>query len=150
VNARIPAGVNDGQRIRLKGRGAPGRNNGQPGDLFIECHVTPHPRFAREGLNLLVRVPVSYTEAVLGADISVPTLEGGDVALRLKPGTQAGSRHRVKDKGIDTGKSKGDLIVTIDVHVPTSLSDDERAAVEALHTVLNSPRSKSSDAKRGA
>jgi molecular chaperone DnaJ len=148
VNARIPAGVNDGQRIRLKGRGAPGRNNGQPGDLFIECHVTPHPRFSREGLNLLVRVPVSYTEAVLGADISVPTLEGGDVALRLKPGTQSGSRHRVKDKGIDNVKKKGDLIVTIDVHVPTSLNEEERASIEALHEVLQSPRISSE--KRGA
>ncbi len=148
VNARIPAGVNDGQRIRLKGRGAPGRNNGQPGDLFIECHVLPHSTFAREGLNLLVRVPVTYSEAVLGANISVPTLEGGDVALKLKAGTQSGSRHRVKDKGIDNGKTKGDLIVTIDVHVPTSLSDDERTAIEALHNVLQSPRQASE--RRGA
>jgi molecular chaperone DnaJ len=140
--------VNDGQRIRLKGRGAPGRNNGQPGDLFIECHVLPHSVFAREGLNLLVRVSVTYTEAVLGANISVPTLEGGDVALKLKPGTQSGSRHRVKDKGIDNGKNKGDLIVTIDVHVPTSLSDEELDAIEALHTVLQSPRQASE--RRGA
>ncbi len=148
VNARIPAGVSDGQRIRLKGRGAPGRNNGQPGDLFIECHVLPHAVFAREGLNLLVRVPVSFTEAVLGSTITVPTLEGTDVALRLKPGTQSGSRHRVKDKGIDNGKKRGDLIVTIDVHVPTSLTEEEREAVEALHNVLQSPRN--SQEKRGA
>lgn len=140
VNVRIPAGVNDGQRIRLKGRGAPGRSNGQPGDLLVECHVQPHEVFTREGLNLLVRVPVSFTEAVLGATISVPTLEGSDVSLRLKAGTQSGSRHRVKDKGINTDKKKGDLIVTVDVHVPTSLNDAETKAVTALHDVLRSPR----------
>lgn len=147
VNVRIPAGVNDGQRIRLKGRGAPGRNSGPAGDLFVECHVTPHPLFAREGLNLLVRVPVTFPEAVLGSTISVPTLDGGDVSLRLKAGTQSGSRHRVKGKGIATAKQTGDLIVTVDVHVPTSLSDKEREAVESLNTVLSSPRNTTADTK---
>jgi len=142
VNVRIPAGVNDGQRIRLKGRGAPGRNGGPAGDLFVECHVTPHAVFQREGLNLLVRVPISFTEATLGSTISVPTLEHSDVTLRLKPGTQSGSRHRVKGKGIVTPKSTGDLIVTVDVAVPTSLTDSERTALEALHEVLASPRTK--------
>ena len=147
VNVRIPAGVNDGQRIRLKGRGAPGRNSGPAGDLFVECQVTPHPVFSREGLNLLVRVPVTFPEAVLGATISVPTLDGADVALRLKPGTQSGSRHRVKGKGISSSKQTGDLIVTVDVHVPTSLTKDEEKAIEALHDVLESPRKKKSEAK---
>ncbi len=142
MNVRIPAGVSDGQRIRLKGRGSPGRNGGPAGDLFVECRVTPHPIFTREGLNLLVRVPVSFTEAVLGATISVPTLTHNDVMLKLKPGTQSGSRHRVKSKGIETPKDTGDLIVTVDVAVPTSLSDSERTAVEALHSVLSSPREK--------
>jgi molecular chaperone DnaJ len=139
---RIPAGVDNGQKIRLKGRGTPGRNGGPAGDLFVECVVTPHPLFAREGLNLLTRVPVSFTEAVLGATISVPTLEGTEVSLKLKPGTQSGSRHRVKSKGIETAKNTGDLIVTVDVAVPTTLSSDERTAVEALHEVLTSPRGK--------
>ena len=142
MNVRIPAGVSDGQRIRLKGRGSPGRNGGPAGDLFVECRVTPHPIFTREGLNLLVRVPVSFTEAVLGATISVPTPTHNDVMLKLKPGTQSGSRHRVKSKGIETPKDTGDLIVTVDVAVPTSLSDSERTAVEALHSVLSSPREK--------
>lgn len=142
VNVRIPAGVSDGQRIRLKGRGTPGRNGGPTGDLFVECHVTPHPIFNREGLNLLVRVPVSYTEAVLGSTISVPTLDHSEVMLRLKPGTQSGSRHRVKGKGIETPRNTGDLIVTVDVAVPTQLSPEERSAVEALHSVLSSPREK--------
>ena len=140
VNVRIPAGVDTGQRIRLKGRGAPGRNGGPAGDLFVECNVAPHPVFAREGVNLLVRVPVSFTEAVLGSTVPVPTLDGSEVTLRIKPGTQSGSRHRVKGRGIDTGKKTGDLIVTVDVAVPTSLTDDERSAVEALANVLQSPR----------
>jgi molecular chaperone DnaJ len=108
----------------------------------VECRVTPHAIFQREGLNLLVRVPVSFTEATLGSTIAVPTLENSDVTLRLKPGTQSGSRHRVKGKGIVTPKNTGDLIVTVDVSVPTSLSDKERAALEALHEVLASPRKK--------
>jgi molecular chaperone DnaJ len=131
VKVRIPAGVADGQRIRLKGRGGPGRNGGPPGDLFVECHVAPHRLFGRDGLNLTVRVPVTFAEAALGATIQVPTLDG-NVSLRLKAGTQNGSRHRVKGKGLDNGKHQGDLIVTVDVVVPTTLSDAERAAVEQL------------------
>lgn len=140
VKVRIPAGVSDGQRIRLKGRGAPGRNNGPAGDLFVECRVVAHPVFAREGNNLLVRVPVSFTEAALGATIPVPTLDDGDVSLRIKPGTASGSRHRVKGKGIATASSTGDMIVTIDVVVPTELNKEEKSAVEALHDVLRPPR----------
>jgi len=140
VKVRIPAGVSDGQRIRLKGRGAPGRNGGPAGDLFVECNVAPHPVFGRDGVNLTVRVPVSFTEATLGSTISVPTLDGGDVSLRLKAGTQSGSRHRVKGKGIVTDKVTGDLIVTVDVEIPTSLNDEEQKVVEQLADVLRNPR----------
>ncbi|MSO59621.1 MAG: molecular chaperone DnaJ [Ilumatobacteraceae bacterium] len=140
VNLRIPAGVSDGQRIRLKGRGAPGRNSGPAGDLYVECHVTAHALFGREGLNLTTHVRVSYTEAVLGATVPVSTLDGAAVSLRLKAGTTSGSRHRVKGHGILTEKKTGDLIVTVNVVVPTDLSDEERSAVEALHAVLRSPR----------
>jgi molecular chaperone DnaJ len=132
VQARIPPGVSDGQTIRLKGRGAPGRNGGPAGDLLVDIHVTKHPRFGRSGNNLTVRVPVTFAEAALGADISVPTLDGPDVKLRLRPGTQPGSRHRVKGRGIKTAKATGDLIVTVDLVVPTALSDAERAAIEQL------------------
>jgi molecular chaperone DnaJ len=132
VQARIPAGVADGQTIRLKGRGAPGRNGGPAGDLLVLVHVTPHPRFGRVGNDLTVRVPVSFPEAVLGADVAVPTLDGSTVTLRIKPGTQPGSRYRVRGRGIQTKRGTGDLIVTIDVVVPTTLSDAERAAVEQL------------------
>ena len=137
VNVRIPAGVDDGQRIRLKGRGSPGRNGGPAGDLLVECRVAPHPVFARDGLNLLVRVAVPWTEAVLGGSVEVPVLEGDPVRLRLKPGTQAGSRHRVKSRGISTQRDSGDLIVTVDIDVPARLTDEQRTAVEALHAVLS-------------
>jgi molecular chaperone DnaJ len=132
VQVRIPAGVADGQRIRLKGRGAPGRSGGPAGDLIVECHVTPHRLFGRDGNNLTVRVPITFAEAVLGANIDVPTLDGPLVTLRLRAGTQTGTRHRVKGKGIQTKKAHGDLIVTVDIQVPTDLTDEQRAAVEAL------------------
>ncbi|MCB0983296.1 MAG: molecular chaperone DnaJ, partial [Ilumatobacter sp.] len=132
VQARIPAGVADGQKIRLKGRGAPGRNGGPAGDLIVECHVAPHPLFGRDGHNLTVRVPVTFAEAALGGDIDVPTLDGPRVMLRLRPGTQSGSRHRVKGKGIVTAKHTGDLIVTVDVDVPHHLSPEQKAAIDAF------------------
>jgi molecular chaperone DnaJ len=137
VRARIPVGVSDGQTIRLKGRGAPGRNGGPAGDLLVEIAVTPHARFGRNANNLTVTVPVSFPEAALGGVIDVPTLDGGPVALRIRPGTQSGSRHRVKGKGIATstkrdGAGSGDLIVTVEVQVPTELTDEQRAAIEQL------------------
>ena len=137
VKARIPAGVSDGQTIRLAGRGAPGRNGGPAGDLLVEIHVRPHERFGRSGNHLTITVPVTFAEAALGGDIDVPTLDGSSVVLRLKPGTQSGSRHRVKGKGIHTtskrgGDQHGDLIVTVEVDVPTSLTDAQRAAIQQL------------------
>lgn len=136
VKTRIPAGVKDGQTIKLKGRGAPGRNGGPNGDLLVELKVMPDPRFGRSGDNLTVTVPISFAEAALGADIEVPTLDGSTVTLRIKPGTASGSRHRVRGKGIERsgrgGTTSGDLIVTVEVQVPTRLNDAERAAVEAL------------------
>ena len=140
VKVRIPAGVDNGQRIRLKGRGAPGRNGGPPGDLFVECKVTTHPIFTRDGLNLLVRVPVAFHEAALGADVEVPTLDGPGVTLKVKAGTQSGSKHRVKGRGIVTDGKSGDLIVTVDVAVPAKLSDVERSAIEDLAKVAANPR----------
>jgi len=142
VKVRIPAGVDNGQRIRLKGRGGPGRNGGQPGDLFVTCTVAPHRLFGRDGDNLHVRVPVTFAEAALGGEVEVPTLEGPKVTLRVKPGTPSGSRQRVKGKGVVTGKGAGDLLVTFDVAVPTHLSSAERKAIEELAKVsTTSPRS---------
>jgi molecular chaperone DnaJ len=143
VQARIPAGVNDGQTIRLKGRGGPGFNGGPPGDLFVEVTVTPDEHFGRQGNDLTVRVEIDFWQAALGDVIGVPTLRGSDVTLRVKPGTQSGSRHRVKGKGIRTSSGHGDLIVTIDVLVPRTLSAEQRQALEAF-------RDASSVAARGA
>lgn len=147
VKVRIPAGVSDGQTIRLKGRGAPGRGGGPAGDLLVEITVRPHDRFGRSGHNLTVHVPITFAEAALGGPVEVPTLDGSTVTLKLKPGTQSGSRHRVKGKGITTasrqaGTKTGDLIVTVDVAVPTELTEAERAAIEQLAaaTTVN-PRS---------
>jgi molecular chaperone DnaJ len=142
VKTRIPAGVKDGQTIRLKGRGGPGRNGGPAGDLLVELKVMPHPLFGRSGDNLTITVPVTFAEAALGGDIDVPTLDGQRVTLRLKEGTQTGSRHRVKGKGIATKHHHGDLIVTVNVQVPTKLTDEQRSAIEQLAaaTTVN-PRS---------
>jgi molecular chaperone DnaJ len=132
VQARIPPGVNDGQVIRLKGRGGPGFHGGPPGDLLVEIHVAPDPHFGRNGLDLTVAVTIDFWQAALGDVIAVPTLRGPDVVLRVKPGTQSGSRHRVKGKGISTPNGTGDLIVTLDVAVPRELTREQRAAIEAL------------------
>lgn len=136
VKTRIPAGVKDGQTIRLKGRGSPGRNGGPAGDLLVQLRVMPHPRFGRKGDDLTVTVPVRFDQAALGGDIDVPTLDGSSVTLRIKAGTQSGSRHRVKDKGITrttrSGTQQGHLIVTVDVVVPTGLNDAQRAAIESF------------------
>jgi len=141
VKVRIPAGVDNGQRIRLKGRGAPGRNGGPPGDLFVTCNVSPHRIFGRDGSNLLLRVPITYAEAALGGEIEVPLLDGSRVKLRIKPGTQAGTRQRVKAKGVAGNNGTGDLIVTFDVAVPHNLSAAERKTIEELAKVgSESPR----------
>lgn len=141
VKVRIPAGVADGQRIRLKGRGDPGRNGGPPGDLHVTCRVEPHPVFRMDGRNLRLTLPVTFAEVALGADVEVPTLDGGPVRLRLPAGTRTGRTFRVKGRGVATAKGTGDLLVTVEVAVPTSLSDEERAAVEALaDAATESPR----------
>ena len=119
VSARVPAGVNDGAKIRVKGKGAPGEAG--PGDLFIYLHVRPHPIFGRKGENLTLDLPVTFAEAALGADVKVPTLEGNEVTLRIAPGTQNGRVLRVKGKGVNKGGATGDLLVTIDVQVPRVL-----------------------------
>ena len=141
VKVRLPAGVADGQRIRLKGRGGPGHNGGPPGDLFVECRVTPHPLFGRDDKNLLLRVPITFAEAALGAEIDVPTLDGGRITVRVPGGTASGAKLRVRGRGLDLGSGQGDLIVTVDVVVPSSLNDEQRRAVEALAAATTvSPR----------
>lgn len=142
VKLRVPAGVDDGQRIRLKGRGGPGRNGGPPGDLYVVVRVAQHPLFARKGRDLTLTVPVTFAEAALGADITVPTLSAGPVTLRIPAGTRSGRTFRVKAKGVPSPKGAGDLLVTVEVAVPSKLSAAQRKAVEALQAASSgeSPR----------
>ena len=133
ISARIPAGVKDGQRIRLRGKGANGERGGPPGDLYVNVKVATHPLFGRKGENLTLTVPVSFTEAALGADIKVPTLGGAPVTLKIPPGTPNGRSFRVRGRGVQRKDgNKGDLLVTVEVHVPAHLDAKARAAVEAL------------------
>lgn len=141
VKVRIPAGVDDGQRIRLKGRGGPGQGGGPPGDLYVVVRVARHELFGRKGRDLTLTLPVTFAEAALGADISVPTLEG-PVVLKVPAGTPSGRTFRVRGRGIHPAKGAGgDLLVTVEVAVPARPSDAEREAIEALAAVSTfSPR----------
>jgi molecular chaperone DnaJ len=131
VKVRIPAGVEDGQRIRVKGRGAAGRGGGSAGDLYVVVHVDSHPIFGRSGKNLTLNLPVSFPEAVLGATVTVPTLDQ-PVTLKVPAGTRSGRTLRVRGRGVPTSSGTGDLLVTIDVAVPQDLSEAERKTVAAL------------------
>ena len=132
VSTRIPAGVKDGQRIRLKGKGATGENGGPSGDLLVTVKVTPHRIFGRKGDNLTLEAPVSFDEAALGSEIKVPTLGGSPVTLRIPPGTPNGRTLRVRGRGAPRKDgSRGDLLVTVVVEVPDVLDDATRAAVTA-------------------
>ncbi|HUZ51162.1 MAG TPA: molecular chaperone DnaJ [Streptosporangiaceae bacterium] len=131
IQARIPAGVADGQRIKLKGKGAPGERGGPPGDLYVRVHVAGHPVFGRIGHNLTVNVPVTFAEAALGAEIKVPSHRGMPVNLRIPPGTPNGRTFRVRGKGVRRSDgTQGDLLVKVDVQVPTELTDTARDALE--------------------
>ncbi|WP_025272995.1 molecular chaperone DnaJ [Haloglycomyces albus] len=131
ITVRIPAGVRDGQTIRLAGRGAPGERGGPTGDLMVDVHVRSHAIFGRDGNNLTLRLPVTYTEAALGAKISVPTLDE-TVTMRVPAGTPSGRVLRVKGRGVP---GKGDLMVTVDVDVPTKLGSEAKEALEKYASV---------------
>ncbi|HUA94837.1 MAG TPA: molecular chaperone DnaJ [Acidimicrobiales bacterium] len=140
VKVRIPPGVEDGQRIRVKGRGAPGQGMAPPGDLYVVVHAGKHERFGRRGRNLTLTVPVSFPEAALGTTITVPTLDD-PVTLRVPAGTAPGTHLRVKGRGVPAGGGRnggkpGDLLVRVDVTVPKTLTDEQRAAAEALAATL--------------
>ncbi len=135
VSARIPAGVKPDQRIRLRGKGSPGAQGGPAGDLMIKVRVQPHPVFERSGDNVTVEVPVTFDEAALGASVKVPTPGGAPVTVKVAPGTASGRRLRVRGKGAPgRDGSRGDLLVTVRIDVPGSLSEEARAAVEAYRT----------------
>lgn len=131
LSTRIPAGVSDGQRIRLAGKGDAGTGGGPHGDLFVVVHVSPHELFGRNGDNLTLNVPVTYPELVLGTTLTVPTLTGS-VRLRVAPGTASGRKLRVKGAGVKRRDVSGDLIVTVEVAVPQKLSAEAADALAAF------------------
>jgi molecular chaperone DnaJ len=134
ISTRIPAGVKDGSKIKLKGRGSPGAAG--PGDLFVIIHVTKHPVFTRDEENLLMTLPVTFAEASLGADIVVPTIDGEEVKVRLAPGTQNGKTLRVKGRGITRNHKTGDLLITIDVVVPQRVDGKAKKALEEFAAAM--------------
>jgi molecular chaperone DnaJ len=136
LRARIPAGVADGQKIRLKGKGEPGERGGPAGDLLVIVHVGKHEMFGRKGDNLTLVLPVTFSEAALGTTVKVPTLEGPSVTVKIPAGTAGGRVLRVRGKGVaHRDGTKGDLLVTVEVTVPSQLSDEAKAALEAYAAV---------------
>ncbi len=153
ISARIPAGVKDGQKIRLRGKGGPGEHGGPDGDLYILVHVSPHRLFGRKGDNLTLTVPIRVDEAALGASIAVPTLDGRPVTLKIPPSTPNGRTFRIKGRGAPgRGGTKGDLLVTVEVETPLALDDAARAAMEAFRDAAGTynPREHLLDEQAGA
>lgn len=139
VKVAIPAGVKDGTRVRVRGRGEPGDNAGPPGDLFVQTHVSPHPRFTRKGDDLAVTLKVPYATLVLGGEAKAPTLDGS-VTLKVAEGTPARRTLKVKGKGAPRarGKGRGDLLVTLDVEVPSKVSEAAKDALRSFAELTGS------------
>ena len=136
LNVKIPAGVQDGQKIKLRGKGRPSPSGGPSGDLIVTVRVKPHPVFTRDGANLRVTVPVTFTEAALGANILVPTLGGDPVKLKIHPGIPNGRVLRIQGRGVDAGNTRGDLLATIEVAVPSHLSEKAKKALQDFQEVM--------------
>jgi molecular chaperone DnaJ len=135
VKVKIPAGVADGQKIKVRGKGHPSPNGGANGDIVLTVKVRKHPVFEREGLNLRVQLPVTFIEAALGATIEVPTLGGEPVKLKVAPGTPSGRVLRVKGRGVQSSKGTGDLLAVVQVVVPSHLEGKAKEALEAFAEV---------------
>ena len=135
ITTRIPAGVKDGQKIRLRGKGQPGGAGAAPGDLILTVSVEKHPVFGRDGDNLTIDLPVTFAEATLGATVKVPTLDGSSVKVRVAPGTPSGRVLRLKGRGVPIKGKPGDLMARVSVVVPQRLSDEAKAAVETLQSL---------------
>jgi molecular chaperone DnaJ len=136
MEVRVPAGVEDGTRIRYSGEGQAGAHGGPPGDLYVVLHVAEHPFFERDGKNLTCVLPISFSQAALGAEIEIPTLDG-TYSLKVPAGTQSGTVLRIRGKGVPSlnGYGKGDLMVEVRVHVPTRLTKRQRELLEELGTI---------------
>jgi molecular chaperone DnaJ len=132
ITARIPAGVREGQKVRLRGKGRPSESGGDPGDLVVQVSVEPHPVFTIDGPDVRITVPITFPEAVLGAEIEVPTPDGGRVRLKVPAGTPAGRTLRARGRGVKTPKKTGDLLVTLQVAVPQRVDGKAREALETF------------------
>jgi len=142
ITARIPAGVREGQKVRLPGKGRASETGGPPGDLVVQVTVEPHPVFIIDGTDIRLTVPVTFAEAVLGAEIEVPTPDGGRVRLKVPAGTPSGRVLRARGRGVKTTKRTGDLLVTLQVAVPQRVDGKAKAALQAFAeaTAGESPR----------
>jgi len=133
INARIPAGVANGARIRLKGKGGPGQPGAPSGDLYVVVKVQKHPVFGHDGKSLTVTVPITITEAALGGQVKVPTLDGTTVTLKITAGTKSGTKVRARGKGVThTDGKASDLVVTLEIVTPAELTDQAKAALSAF------------------
>lgn len=143
LSVKVPPGVNDGQSVRLSGQGHPGQHGGKPGNLMVAIKVASHPWFKREGNNLVVEVPISPSEAALGAKVEVPTLDEGTLVMTIPPGTSSGARLRLRGKGIVDAKTKkqGDELVVVKVVLPAEVSEEQQALYQQLAEIdSRSPR----------
>jgi molecular chaperone DnaJ len=134
LTVRVPAGVADGNKVRLKGQGQPGMGGAPAGDLYVTVHVTPHRLFGRSEKNaddLTLTVPVTFPELALGSTLTVPTLDGSTVSLRIPAGTRSGRTFRVRGRGVAKKAKTGDLLVTVEVAVPARLSDAAQSALQS-------------------
>ncbi len=136
VSVKVPAGIKDGQKLKLRGKGQVSPNGGPNGDLVVTIKVKPHPVFTRDGDDVRVTVPVTFTEAALGATIQVPVLGGSPVKLKVAPGTPSGRTLRVKGKGVQLGNKQGDLLATIEVVVPAHLPAKAKQLLEKFEEEL--------------
>jgi molecular chaperone DnaJ len=136
INIRVPAGIKDGSKVKVAGKGLPGTRGGPAGDLFVTVHVRKHELFARKGDDLVLTVPVTYSEATLGTTIRVPTLDGA-VSLKVPAGTPSGRTLRVRGRGSPKRGGHGDLLVTIEVAVPAKLTDDAKEALEKYAALVH-------------
>ena len=138
MTVRIPPGVHDGQKLRLRGKGRPGQAGGPPGDMVVSISVAKHPVYSIDGVNLRMDLPVTLKEATLEATVEVPLLDGTTTKVKIKPGTSSGTVMRLRGKGVRTAKKTGDLLITVQVAVPRRLSSQARTALEAFDAAMES------------
>jgi molecular chaperone DnaJ len=138
LNVKVPAGVDDGDRIRLSGEGEAGRNGGPPGDLYVEIRVTPHKIFERSGADLSCEIPISFATATLGGEVQLPTLDG-NVSLKIPGGTQSGKVFRLRGKGVSTVRDsrKGDLFARVAVETPVHLNSEQESLLRQFDDLVS-------------